>query len=317
MKRITLAIIATLGICTGVRSQVTHNESLTLEADNLTGWVASRVYLKSHNNYRGAGIFTLGQTNNWFFGNPYTDQAGSFMIGVGDKSIGSDQIAQLQHSKFYLNSSGNVGIGTNGPSFGDISYGNPTPTLHVRRIGSSGAFKPIARFQSGPDSNNSGAAIVINHVNDRGLILEAGRGINDQAVAYFGLVNSGGTVSRFMSAVQGGHLGIGTDNPDPSHKLSVNGSIRAKEVVVDTGWSDFVFDDDYNLRTLREVEAHIEEHGHLPEVPSAEEVESEGLSVGEAQKIMMQKIEELTLYMIDLKKENEALKERVQELETN
>ncbi len=112
-----------------------------------------------------------------------------------------------------------------------------------------------------------------------------------------------------------GNVGIRTTSPD--HELDVNGTIRAKEVIVETGWSDFVFEDSYELRSLDEVESHIEEHGHLPNVPSAEVVESEGLSVGEAQKIMMQKIEELTLYMIDLKKENELLNKRLAELEAN
>lgn len=113
-----------------------------------------------------------------------------------------------------------------------------------------------------------------------------------------------------------GVVGIGTASPDLAYKLSVNGTIRAKEVIVDTGWSDFVFEDTYRLRSLEEVRSHIEEHGHLPDVPSAATVEAEGLSVGEAQKIMMQKIEELTLYMIEKDKQVAALQARVAELES-
>ncbi len=116
-------------------------------------------------------------------------------------------------------------------------------------------------------------------------------------------------IGEIMTINDSGMVGIGTVSP--THKLSVNGTIQAKEVIVESGWSDFVFEDSYRLRSLEEVENHIEEYGHLPDVPSAAVVESEGLSVGEAQKIMMQKIEELTLYMIDLKKENEALKAEV------
>ncbi len=126
-----------------------------------------------------------------------------------------------------------------------------------------------------------------------------------------GKIHSVSTSDNYLA----GRLGIGTNSP--THELSVNGTIQAKEVIVETGWSDFVFEKAYKLRTLDEVESHIQEHGHLPDVPSASVVESEGLSLGEAQKIMMQKIEELTLYVIDLKKENEALKAEVEKLKAN
>lgn len=112
-----------------------------------------------------------------------------------------------------------------------------------------------------------------------------------------------------MTVNETGKVGIGTTVP--AHELSVNGTIQAKEVIVETGWSDFVFEDSYHLRSLSEVEDHIAEHGHLPDVPSAAIVESEGLSVGEAQKIMMQKIEELTLYVIAQQKEIDQLKSKL------
>jgi hypothetical protein len=103
-----------------------------------------------------------------------------------------------------------------------------------------------------------------------------------------------------------GNFGIGTLNP--SHKLSVNGTIRSKEVIVETGWADFVFDKKYKLPSLFEVEKYINENNHLPNIPSAEEIQTNGLKVGEVQTKMMQKIEELTLYVIELKKEIELLK---------
>jgi len=114
--------------------------------------------------------------------------------------------------------------------------------------------------------------------------------------------------------VQGsGNVGIGTISPD--YKLDVNGTIRAKEFFVETGWSDFVFADTYHLPPLSEVEEHIEKHGHLPGVPSAAEIKKDGLEIGQSQKILMQKIEELTLYMLEMKKENDALNARVRQLE--
>ncbi|WP_437921168.1 hypothetical protein [Sphingobacterium sp. LRF_L2] len=96
-----------------------------------------------------------------------------------------------------------------------------------------------------------------------------------------------------------GNVGIGTTTP--AEKLAVNGNIRAKEIKVEaTNWPDYVFSPDYALKPIGEVRDFIVENGHLPEVPKASEVEENGLSVGEMNKLLMKKIEELTLYIIDL-----------------
>ncbi|MCX2680627.1 hypothetical protein OOZ15_11800 [Galbibacter sp. EGI 63066] len=104
-----------------------------------------------------------------------------------------------------------------------------------------------------------------------------------------------------------GNIGIGTENPG-SWKLAVNGQIRAKEIKVDTDWSDFVFEKDYDLPTLDEVEQHIKEKGYLQDIPSAEEVEENGIYLGEMDAKLLQKIEELTLYTIEQEKEIKKLK---------
>ncbi|MDP5202038.1 hypothetical protein [Flavobacterium sp. DG2-3] len=104
-----------------------------------------------------------------------------------------------------------------------------------------------------------------------------------------------------------GNVGIGIANPN--NKLDVNGTIHSKEVKVDmTGWSDFVFKKEYNLPTLQEVEKHIAEKGHLENIPSEEEVLKNGINLGEMNSKLLQKIEELTLYMIEMKKENAEMK---------
>ena len=110
-----------------------------------------------------------------------------------------------------------------------------------------------------------------------------------------------------------GYVGIGTDNPQ--NKLDVNGTIRATEVKVEAGWSDFVFDKDYKLPTLQEVENHINEHKHLPDIPSEAEVKENGVSLGEMQAKLLQKIEELTLYTIELNKTVKEQGEKIQKLE--
>ena len=104
-----------------------------------------------------------------------------------------------------------------------------------------------------------------------------------------------------------GNVGIGTTNPDA--KLAVNGTIHSKEVKVDlTGWPDFVFKKEYTLPTLEEVEKHIKEKGHLENIPNEEEVLKNGINLGEMNAKLLQKIEELTLYMIEMKKENIEVK---------
>ena len=126
--------------------------------------------------------------------------------------------------------------------------------------------------------------------------------------------NEAGTTSEAMRINSEGNVGIGTTTPDAAYKLSVLGKIRATEVIVETGWSDFVFDDNYNLKTLSEVEKFIKENKHLPDVPSASEVEKNGVSLGQSNSILLQKIEELTLYIIELKKENEKQQKQIDEL---
>ncbi|MHC0446341.1 hypothetical protein ACWA1F_13105 [Flavobacterium sp. 3-218] len=107
-----------------------------------------------------------------------------------------------------------------------------------------------------------------------------------------------------------GNVGIGTTTTG-SHKLAVEGSIGAREIkVTASSWSDFVFKKEYNLPTLEEVEKHITEKGHLENIPSEEEVLKNGINLGEMNSKLLQKIEELTLYIIEMKKENQKQNEK-------
>ena len=120
--------------------------------------------------------------------------------------------------------------------------------------------------------------------------------------------------TRKMILTSNGSLGIGTSTTG-AHKLAVEGSIGAREVKVQaTGWADFVFKKEYNLPTLEEVEKHIKEKGHLENIPNEEEVLKNGISLGEMNAKLLQKIEELTLYMIEMKKENEKQTDEINNL---
>ncbi len=121
-----------------------------------------------------------------------------------------------------------------------------------------------------------------------------------------------------------GKVGIGLEWEDypemaasidvSEYKLIVKGGILAHEVRVATTWADYVFEDSYKLRPLKEVECYIEENGHLPNVPSAKQVEEEGIEVGQMAKIQQEKIEELTLYLIEQDKQLAKQQSEIEEL---
>lgn len=111
-----------------------------------------------------------------------------------------------------------------------------------------------------------------------------------------------------IHSINDGNVGIGTTTPD--HKLTVNGSIHAKEVIIDLDFPapDYVFEEDYKLITIDELKKFIDKHSHLPEFPPASKMETEGLNISEINMSLLKRIEELTLYIIEQEK-------RIQKLE--
>ena len=214
---------------------------------------------------------------------------------------------------------GKVGIGTN----------NPTEKLQVQ-----GNIKSIGDINSYRLNNDIGGKIGF-ETYDAFLI-------NSQKVAHYGMSkysneNSQPTLAlsgyfgttfhtnggERMRITQDGKIGIGTKSPDA--KLTVNGDIHAKEVKIDLAIApDYVFEkyydgystlkSDYKMPTLQEIEAFTKENKHLPEVPSSKEIKENGLKLGEMNAILLQKVEELTLYLIEQNKEIEKLKTKVDEL---
>ena len=111
-----------------------------------------------------------------------------------------------------------------------------------------------------------------------------------------------------------GSVGIGT-TATHNYALAVNGTIGTKKVkVTTTGWPDYVFDKTYTLPSLQSVETYIAQNKHLPDVPSAATVAKDGLDLGDNQAVLLKKIEELTLYMIEMQKKNEQLQKQIDEL---
>ena len=130
-------------------------------------------------------------------------------------------------------------------------------------------------------------------------------------------MNGTGTRYERMRIDNTGNIGIGnfSTGPGPQHPLQVLGTIGAEEVIVSSTGADYVFQPGYALKPLAEVGEYIQQNRHLPDIPSAKEVEEKGVNLGEMQTKLLAKIEELTLHAIQQEKENRDLRERVARLE--
>ncbi len=118
-----------------------------------------------------------------------------------------------------------------------------------------------------------------------------------------------------LTVLDNQNVGIGTVNP--TEKLAVNGKIRAKEIKVETAnWPDYVFEDDYPILSLAETEKYIQTNKHLPEMPSSTEAEANGIALGELNKLLLKKIEELTLHLIEKDKQLLSQKEQLEKVRT-
>lgn len=196
---------------------------------------------------------------------------------------------------------GNVGIGTASPSKtlevngdanvkGDFQISDYSPRIFLKRNTDNGGYIQGIQTQLNDGTNN----FYFGNLHSEQWIITKGK-FDGQ---------------RLFTVKSNGNVGIGTNDPN-GWKLSVNGNIRAKEIKVETDWSDFVFEEDYNLPTLQEVERHIEVNGHLQDIPSAKEVAENGIFLGEMDSKLLQKIEELMLYTIKQNKEILELKKKL------
>ena len=187
--------------------------------------------------------------------------------------------------QFMLKTNGNVGIGNNAPGFKLDVFDNSGNDV-VAKFETDEGFIAVAAAGSSTINPTYGNYIA-SHFTDVFTYRD------------LGLKTAPGVPQLILKT--NGNVGIGTVNPG-AFRLAVNGKIRAKEIKVEAGWSDFVFEDDYYLRPLTDVEAFIQTHKHLPDIPSAQEVEENGVNLGEMESKLLQKIEELTLYIIEQEK---------------
>ena len=144
---------------------------------------------------------------------------------------------------------------------------------------------------------------------DKNITLSSGHLISSRKLTF-----STNTTNPCMTILTSGNVGIGTLSP--KYKLDVSGTIRANEIIVNTTGADFVFADDYQLRPLSELKVFITENKHLPEIKSAQEMQDNGVSVSELQTQLLQKIEELTLYILQQEDKIQQQELRIKALET-
>jgi hypothetical protein len=144
------------------------------------------------------------------------------------------------------------------------------------------------------------------------ISLAANKEINAQIMSCNGTITCIGGADAWQSIHEKGTTAYSGNLGTETLKLTVDGKIAAQEMIITLDdWSDFVFKPDYNLMDLNSLESFIILNKHLPGLPKASSVEKDGIEVGNMQKILLQKIEELTLYIIELKKENQEIKKSI------
>jgi len=202
-----------------------------------------------------------------------------------------------------LDTNGNIGIGTDSPK-AKLDVNGNLKSLSANIEGNLVVGKQIEPLNGGTVDRIT----IIPYRHTGGPWVIASRDTPSEA-----FMDIRYNTTKLLSFKPYGYIGILTENPQ--YALDVNGVIRAKEIKVETGWADFVFDREYRLPSLSEVESHIREHKHLPGIPSEAQVKEEGINLAEMQVKLLQKIEELTLYVIEQQKENKQLKSRIELLE--
>jgi len=261
----------------------------------------------------GGGINSLGFNRNVEEGKIFNTSISAWQFTARNERFALEGFNGVPNQLISVLKNGNIGIGTNTPS----------QKLQIGRLGDNQQSKisipGVYNFEEiklGQFGNGRCGLEFINHTNANqsyGVRLYAN--VDDKISGL--QIQTADPVSSAQDLVYStrlaintlGNVGIGTISPQA--KLDVAGTIRAREVKVEVNaGADHVFNEEYNLKPLTEVENFIKENKHLPEIPSEKQMQQDGLNMNEFQIKLLQKIEELTLYTIQLEK-------RINELEKN
>lgn len=243
---------------------------------------------------------TMTSSKNWTFGILNGVDVPDFSINEDGSLSGGFGVPRM-----VFKAGGNVGIGTNNPltklqvDINNLNNVYDAATVGIYSRNTNATDNNYNGLQFG-DASGWGVA---------GIMAQVKSHANHTASMSFFTRKNGAAPAPQMTLDENGQLGIGTTTPDS--KLTVKGTIHSQEVKVDLNGSvapDYVFEKDYQLTSLEELKSYIDQNKHLPEIPSAKEMEQEGVNLKEMNLKLLQKIEELTLHIINQE-------QRIQQLE--
>ena len=269
----------------------------------------SQIYVKS----TGVGIGTSAPAEKFHV-------AGKALIESNDGNMltfKSSSASAWQFLSFYKNGLRNLWMGIDEGV--DFHIVNEQANGNIKLRPNNGRVYIEGRY----DNNNIGGTLMLRHPDKTNAGQNMDWAIYNMKDAYgnglsFWGYGSNTAWGRVMTLGDNGNVAIGNIIPDNTHKLQVDGIVKAtvfKAPEPNIKWPDYVFDPIYKLPSLPEVESYLKHNRHLPDVPSAETVKKEGINLGENQAVLLKKIEELTLYVIEQNKKIEALETKLQSLE--
>lgn len=279
---------------------------LTTNAGMITFWDDAR-FTVTNSTIPSLRTSSYSMTNYGVAAVPVTGGADLWLSGYSGIRMFTGAVAV---PRFNITNDGNVGIGTT----------SPETKLHVEggaKVNGTASIKEINFLADGGWGGDNSDPYTLRKVHESGDVSHLDLNLNDNTDESFRIYGNSNLYHSFDAggnAYHAGNVGIGTSNPQ--YKLDVKGQIRATEVLVQSvdQFADFVFDKGYRLPSLHEVNTFIQDNGHLPGIPSAQEVKENGMSLVEMQVKLLQKVEELTLYSIKQQEEIKALKDELDKL---